>query len=525
MAERPDGHPGPPVGEGGPAGPASWQGQWGPPGYPPPGYPPPAYRPPGPPHTRPPRKRRSAALPLLLGAVVLVALAVAVAGVAFVVHRQDARSGPAARTDGRPAGAGATPVSTATATFARQPAIRYTRQITTSADDEVTVDLTVTQQGTTTGTFIQKGTKFGVLVVDDKTFFRAPAAYWVVNDASAKLAARFATQWVRVSPQRFGIDPQTLLAPAVLAAKFPQADQAGKQPAGPLTTVNGTQTREVSNADETVYVTTAQPYRIVRVKSTRDKFDLDITYLPDSSVPLLFRRLDTEVQQLTLAIDSQVVHSVEGPIVLSCGQSACTARATIDTVSTPYPQSTKSSAADVEIDFALDSRPIGTCSRLLTVPPTGKALAACKVTYREPADGRRHTIHTVVLATARAVLPPDITRIERGLAGEAVDWRLRQAGTTGLPGSSDQHGPFRFVPPPGYDPDADALQRTGSGYADADGNLWAETPPRGIAAKHGFGKEWKVKLSGSGLAKWRGSARQSKGGYYLYVTPDGQLSH
>ncbi|MEP6696674.1 MAG: polymorphic toxin type 17 domain-containing protein, partial [Pseudonocardiales bacterium] len=363
----------------------------------------------------------------------------------------------------------------------------------------------------------------GLLVVDDKTFFKAPQAYWMAQDTEAKGAARYPTQWVRVSPQDLGIDPRTLLAPDVLAAKFPTS--VGNSSATPLSTINGSQTRQVSDGDETVYLTTAEPYRIVRVTSRSDKFDLDTAFLADAAVPALFQRIDTEVQHLDLAIDSQVVHSVDGKVLLSpCGQTSCTAKATINTLTTPYANSTQPTAADVQINFTLDRRPIGTCTKVLTLPPGGKAPAACVVNYRLPADGHTHSIEAVVLATARAVLAPDLARIRQNLADESVGWRLRQAGESGLPGSSDQDGPYRFVVPTGFDPNAGPLPQSDGGYPDADGNLWTEVPAKGDAAKRKFTREWKVKLGPGGLAKWQDKAKQSKGDYFLSVTPDGRLS-
>ncbi|MDP9241074.1 MAG: polymorphic toxin type 17 domain-containing protein [Actinomycetota bacterium] len=463
-------------------------------------------------------------LPLALGGAALL-LVIGVIAALFVVANtggdKPTAKGPGG---GKPVDPATAQLLAATQDFARQPAVRYTRQITTAGDDVITVDLSVTQRGSTTGTFTKKGTKIGLLVVDDKTFFKAPLAYWVAQDTEAKRAARYPTQWVRVSPQDLGIDPQTLLAPDVLAAKFPTT-AAGKA-AGAVTMVNGVETREVIGTDETVYVSTAEPYRILRVKSTRDKFDLDTTFFGEAAVPVLFQRIDAEIQQLTLAVDSQVIHSVDGKVTLSpCGQSSCTANATINTLTTPYPSNNKATAADVHIDFTLDKRPIGTCSKVLTLPPAGKAPTACKVTYRLPADGRTHSIEAVVLATARAVLAPDIAKMRKDLGGESVAWRLRQAGDNGLPGSSDSDGEFRFVPPAGFNANSGPLAQTAGGYADADGNLWTEVPATGEAAKQNFTTEWKVKLSSAGQAKWKDKAKESKGDYFLSVTPDGKLSH
>ncbi len=363
----------------------------------------------------------------MLGGASLLLVLVVVAAVVVIANRGGDPPGPQGRGKGKPVDAATAHLRSATADFARQPVVRYTGQITTSGDEAITVDLSVTQRGTTTGTFVQKGIKIGLFVIDDRTFFKAPLAYWVAQDTEAKRAARYPSQWVRVSSQDLGIDPQTLLAPEVLAAKFPTS-AAGKA-AGALTTINGLETREIIGTDETVYVTTAQPYRVLRVTSTRDKFDLDTVFFAEPLVIGLFKRIDTQVQGLTLAIDSQVVHSVDGKVLLTpCGQTSFTAKATINTLSSPYPKTNKPTAADVQITFTLDKRPIGTCTKVLTIPPTGKAPTACKVTYSLPADGRTHSIEAVVLPTARAVLAPDIAQMRKDVAGESVSWRLRQVG-------------------------------------------------------------------------------------------------
>ncbi len=445
--------------------------------------------------------------------------------VALVVANSGGDTTPQADKHPKPVGPAGAQLQTATAAFARQPVIRYNRQITTSADESITVDLSVTQRGTTTGTFLEKGIRIAVLVVDDKTFFRAPTTYWLAHDTEVKRAARYSKQWVRVSPQRFGVDPQALLAPGVLAARFPKDAGSAKHPA-PIVAVRGVRTRQIVGADETVYVATAAPYRVMRVQSTRDKFDLDTTFFAEPFVTVLFKRIDTQISQLGAAIDSQVIHSVDGKVQLApCGQTSCTAKATINTVTTPYTNTGKPTAADVSTVFTLDRHPIGTCTKVLTLPAAGKAPTACKVGYRLPADGKTHSIEAVVLAIARAVLTPDIATLHRELAGETVDWRLREAGATGLPGSDTQHGPFRFVPPAGYRPYAGPIAQTGSGYVDAEGNVWTEVAPRGAAARHGFAQEWKVKLSAAGQAKWRSPAHKNNGDYYLSVTPDGKRSH
>ena len=104
--------------------------------------------------------------------------------------------------------------------------------------------------------------------------------------------------------------------------------------------------------------------------------------------------------------------------------------------------------------------------------------------------------------------------------------RLRSAGMHGLPGGTHRHGPYRYLPPNGYNA-KNALPTTpGGGYLDRFGNVWQQGPAHGRAAAEGFSREWDVQLSATGAKRWGKAAKSGVGGKpYLNVTPDGFLSH
>lgn len=104
--------------------------------------------------------------------------------------------------------------------------------------------------------------------------------------------------------------------------------------------------------------------------------------------------------------------------------------------------------------------------------------------------------------------------------------RLREAGTHGLPGGTHTHGPYRYLPPRGYNP-VNALPRGQSGaYLDRFGNEWEQGPAHGKAAAEGFSREWDVELSVAGIQRWGKAAKKGMGAKpYVNVTPDGFLSH
>ena len=112
------------------------------------------------------------------------------------------------------------------------------------------------------------------------------------------------------------------------------------------------------------------------------------------------------------------------------------------------------------------------------------------------------------------------------LYARSIRSRLREAGTHGLPGGTHTHGPYRYLPPRGYNP-VNALPTGRSGaYLDRFGNAWEQGPAHGRAASDGFMREWDVQLSPAGVQRWGRAAKKGVGGnLYVNVTPDGFLSH
>src|SRR6266705_495941 len=104
--------------------------------------------------------------------------------------------------------------------------------------------------------------------------------------------------------------------------------------------------------------------------------------------------------------------------------------------------------------------------------------------------------------------------------------RLRSAGRHGLPGGGRHHGPYRYIPPAGYNSGSPLPRTPAGGYLDRFGNEWREGPAHGLAAATGFTREWDVQLSTRGAGRWGRFAKRGVGGdLYLNLTPIGQLSH
>lgn len=480
-----------------------------------------------------------------MAAVVLLA-GIAVVGLVAYNNSPDNPQGKKGQRKSAPVNPAIAQARTAALDFARQPAANYTGSLTTKSGSDIPVDLTVTNSGTTIGKLGSATEKLELLVIGGKTFFKADNAFWKGAGATASRAARYANRWVRIEGGYIGIDPEQQLAPRIISGELLKAADAGKVTAVP-TFKNGVSARPITIPQGTVYVSVAAPYRIVHIDAdtTQDpgggltpatyadesSFDLDVGYLPEAAAQSLFASLKVNVSRLIDAIDSQVDFDLDGSVALApCTASGCTATATLTNKlrgSDSYVRTDQPIIVEVIIAFTLDARPVRSCTDVITMVANGKARTSCRVTYSLPADGSRHTIRAQVSGFAKALSKADVAGMSADLARQTVGWRVRQAGEAGLPDTSLRNGKYQFAPPASYNPNAGALPQTDGGYTDAVGNLWTQKPAQGLARKQGFTNEWRVKLSDQGLPAWRDAAKESKSkdGWYVNVTPHGDISH
>lgn len=463
--------------------------------------------------------------------------------VGFVAFGPDGSPGDRPGTNGQKktkVNPAVTQTRTAALDFARQPAARYTGSLTTDSGSDIPVDLTVTNSGTTNGKLGSDTDRLELLVMAGKSFFKADSAFWKDAGANASRAARYANRWVRIEAGYIGIDPEQRLAPRILSAELIKAADAGKVTAAP-TFKNGVNARPITIPQGTVYISTEAPYRVVHIdtETTQDpgggltpatyadesSFDLDVAYLPEQVANSLFASLKVNVSQLVDAIDSQVDFDLDGTVALApCTASGCTATATLSNKvrgSDTYVRPDQPIIVEVIIAFTLDARPIRSCTDVVTMAANGRTRTSCRVRYSLPADGSRHTIRAQVSGFAKALSQADVSVMLADLNRQTVGWRVRQAGDAGLPDGTLGNGKYQFRPPATYQPAAGGLAETGGGYLDVVGNLWTQAPAKGLAAKRGYPREWRVKLSAQGLQAWQDVAKNGQ----INVTPHGDISH
>ncbi len=338
--------------------------------------------------------------------------------------------------------------------LSRDPAAHYVGTITDTSGSAIQADLQVTNQGSTYGTLIQQNEHIEVLVIEHMTFLKADQSFWRTQGVSANLLSVYAGQWVEVSTNTMGIDFQTLLAPITLGQQIRQASQSPFITLGPQMAINGVQARQVNTSQNTLYVTTIAPQRIVRIKATAtsplahtsqgiarilpDQFQMahansdkiiyqfDISPLSISEAKNLLGQIQEKLVNLRNSINAEVRFTLQGQAILApCTSSACTATLTIsNSVDSSDSGENSQIPVSITINVTLDGTPVQTCSETETMPPNGTTTAQCTATYSITSSSTS-TTHLVVAtwsAIAQAMSSANIHQVSENLNQELQQW-------------------------------------------------------------------------------------------------------
>jgi hypothetical protein len=364
---------------------------------------------------------------------------------------------------------------------------RYGGWFTGPDGERVTVSAMVTNEGALLADLTTDGETVTLTAIGDKTFVRAGRAFWRANDAPPDSIDRYAKRWVKVPSDFFGTDIPALLAPGALARTLGAVAEGSRVSSGQTTTLHGVVVQAVQTPDITVYVTVAEPRRIVRIaagsgtdgepggvqpspsthRTTRRSsaeprvvpewapgatdFEIDLSGLAEAEVEDLYARLDKQLHELKTSIDSQVRFALTGSITLSpCTTTGCRANVTIsNTVASrsPYLRPGQRVHAEITIRMTLDGRPVANCVKPTTMRPNRSASVSRFAAYHIPPsrNPRTHTVRAVASAVARAVIAADIRRMARDLAAEQKRNRPRP-DTTPIPDGSATPSPDPSAP-------------------------------------------------------------------------------
>ncbi|WP_283137092.1 DddA-like double-stranded DNA deaminase toxin [Rhizohabitans arisaemae] len=311
------------------------------------------------------------------------------------------------------------------------------------------LDVKVTSKGSASGTLTLDGHKIRLLTVGKHTFLKAKPAYWRQNGAPASLSKEYGKRWVKVSLGAPGFGLTEMLAPPDLAK---WVGRFGRPSTDPTKKINGIEVRKVVTPFSAVYVTTAAPYRVVRIESPSGDTGLpgartyavgtvysavaglfrpagdpalfglviDVNAVSDDDARTHLRYLNLEVSKLKDAIDSSVRFSLEGGSRLSnCNNFGCTVTVTISTrvaVDSPHVKIGKI-AANVVVNFRLNRIFVGSCTKRVTIPANGRVEVSCSVRYNAPTN-RRHRVEAESAGYASAAVEAEIPAIAKALQAE-----------------------------------------------------------------------------------------------------------
>ncbi|QYC45289.1 hypothetical protein Nocox_38695 [Nonomuraea coxensis DSM 45129] len=509
------------------------------------------YYQPGPP--RPSRRRRTL---LIIGVVTVAALLLFAGGTVVALRVLTAlpflpRPAPTGEAGGNEADAVAeAQLADAVARTAGLPGVRYKGKM----GDGTSVDITVSHGGSSRGTMTVGDDKVQFLVVDGKTFIKAKAKLWRSSGASPESVEKFAKSWVQVPKNRFPLHP--IGTPQAFAK-----DMARARVVGVPTTVGGVPARRIVSPSGNVYMSTSEPPRLLRIELGGGV--LDLVPLDGDQLEDFLDGLKKDVRGLKKAVNSQVRFNARSAARLSpCNNFGCTAHVTIsNSLTVPQGASRARITADITISFALDGRPVGSCTRSVSMRANGQATVSCGVTYSARTD-RNHTVRAVARGLARAVVAADLRRMADGLdkerdespaacdlASSLFDGPVtapaaftlhdpRPAERCGYKGKlKDENlpvsGKVRYIPRPDYPLSrvrSEGLPKgpNGRGFRDKFDNVWVKGPARSRRAlSKGATWEWDVQLTKENRRRYRWLCEQErkKNITHLNVTPDGEISH
>lgn len=376
---------------------------------------------------------------------VVAVLGVALSGTGAVTPE------PAAKLAAKPTGSDtAAQLAQAVTNLSGLPGIRYKGTLA-GAGAHVKVDLSVTAEGSTHGMLVESRNRVQLFSADEKAFVKGNASYWRTNGASASQAKGYVNRWIKLPASKLPIGNIRTLTPSQLAGAMNPGGISGRLTPGPAERVNGVSARPIALPTGRVYLTTASPYHIVRIETSRaggsegDSGSTPAT--PDTGTAALagdaairpvssplsrsrilegrldligmsaegaggfVRKLQVKVRELRNSIDSQVSVKVTDVGNLSpCDNHRCTANAQIKNRllgDDPMLQTKSKIAVEVTVSFRLDGSSVGSCTRTIAMRPNSVGRVSCGVSYNARTD-RGHSMAARVQAQARAMTTTDL---------------------------------------------------------------------------------------------------------------------
>lgn len=325
-------------------------------------------------------------------------------------------------------------VDEAMAALGGTPILEYEGEIgsLTGLVEPATLELTVTDTGTSYGSAEADGSDVEIMTIDGDLYVLADADFWITQGASESHAKDVAGSWVQVDPAGW-FDISAFLTPAEYANLVTQAleesgslDIALPEPED----YQGTPAYKFPVGEGYVYVTVEPPHTVlaivdVPVGSPDDPTGLVISTDPSTAnestaEDLLEKLLDAMKKLATIYGDEASLLLSETDADFKCSNStfSCDLSVTVSAETTGTFQ--KAEKASVDMKASIDGGKLGTkkCSDKATIKIGKSKTLKCTVSFSVPADGVEYSIEPSWTVTGVAEFEPDVEAITEAVMEE-----------------------------------------------------------------------------------------------------------
>jgi hypothetical protein len=212
-------------------------------------------------------------------------------------------------------------------------AVHYNGSLAAPAGDNVTLDITVTKAGESSGSLTVNDLSASVLVVDHNLYLKGGVDFWLkLSGVPDSTAPTVADHWVKAPGVLLGVDVERIFDTETLPALFGKPANGGQAPeAATKATIAGAEVIEVPTDTGMIYLNAQAPHGIVRFDLTKagqtdptKVHDLAFT-ITDATADMaaVYRDLAARAAELSNAYDPFIGVKQGAYHFESCGAASC----------------------------------------------------------------------------------------------------------------------------------------------------------------------------------------------------------
>jgi hypothetical protein len=323
--------------------------------------------------------------------------------------------------------------------FGEAATVRYKGSLSTSSDDKVTFDVTVSMAGEVLGTISMAGQAASVIVINKTLYLKAPGAFWTAlrglggGDSKGSVLA---DRWVKAPAVLLGIEFGEIFTPDVVSQHLlKDPKKGGDDPLRerPKTTEGSLEVIKIPVDAGSAYLAAKAPYGVAKLELS--KFgNTDNTKVSDlvaevtdvsADTTKFYQDLAAQAGALTTAVDAlttvqQGAHRFDG-----CGAASCSLIVEFtNTAKVPV-------RVHIKADWTGDNAPLGACEvQVGPIAPGAPGSATCILNSPQWAQfwQRAHSVvgtHPYGATWAPLVLAdaPDLSSITAKATAQAADMK------------------------------------------------------------------------------------------------------